>query len=416
MAETFGFQSSSREARKLVDPGPSIDQLFEDIKGLRDQKLKQEKHEHDIKKDKNNLIADFAKAGFEVEVDDNFNITKRQPIHDPEGEFKGVLAEFIRSKLPQQGAPATPITPPATTDGDVRGQINQELQQNQQVDTPNQQTGTTDRVVGKTTVARPQQSKSDAEFDVTGISISEDGSVRVTIGETDQSKSRRKSKIKMDEKFMEEKQLKEESFNKFRDLFSGVVAQWKAKKKQQGGKTGFVPTQIAKFKAGIKGLGVLPKDMADKVLGETGAVGAFPGQIKESVLALNSIITGQNRVIKGVVEMIMETMPGENLLDEQMIDRVTQTITNAYRLKRAFDKSQLTFEEMEAMNRGQLTDLREGYTMDAEEQEAVGVFVQEILNTPAAKKFKFDQPVKGKKQQNTGSGTTKSGVKFKRVS
>lgn len=69
--------------------------------------------------------------------------------------------------------------------------------------------------------------------------------------------------------------------------------------------------------------------------------GAFSGQRAETAFALNSIITGQNRVIEGLYNRILSTLPDELDPESFTIAKIEQSVRNAFGLLKAMQNSGL---------------------------------------------------------------------------
>jgi len=165
--------------------------------------------------------------------------------------------------------------------------------------------------------------------------------------------------------------------------------------------------------AGIEstGLGLLPG-----IAGKYGVmtkrpwasrVAAFRGQRRETALSLNSILTGQNRVIRSVVEMIFETLPDPYDPDEMMASKVAQSVTNSYKLVKSFEKAGLSSERLNQMSPEELGNIDAGslirmYALTSEEQKEIGRVINDVLKTKVAPKRELLKPGKqGVKDKRT---------------
>lgn len=160
-------------------------------------------------------------------------------------------------------------------------------------------------------------------------------------------------------------------------LFSGMVGQLKGKAIEQKG-LGLIP--------GLKGrFGLFTKQPG------FGRTAGFEGQEKETAIALNSILTGQNRVIKSVVEMIEATLPGDLDPEDVAASKISQSLTNAFKLNLSFKKGLLSPDKIEALSEGNEAfdlqrELSSIVTLSPKDQETLDSIIENILNTPATKK------------------------------
>jgi len=116
---------------------------------------------------------------------------------------------------------------------------------------------------------------------------------------------------------------------------------------------------------------------------------SIPGQIKETSLVFNRILTGQNRVIKGVVEMILQTLPTEFDPPETISAKIEQSVSNAYRIKKAFEKAGLSPDVLKEMSQTGLNSLDIDAMMttglNSQEQQELQGILENIKSTPATK-------------------------------
>lgn len=110
---------------------------------------------------------------------------------------------------------------------------------------------------------------------------------------------------------------------------------------------------LKQFTAQLRGLhedqggGGLVKGMKGQLLAAKGKimdtpdgarVEAFKGQRIETALSLVGIVTGQNRMIEGVLNKLLETLPTGYESEAQAEQKLRQSIQNAYRLTKAYEK------------------------------------------------------------------------------
>jgi len=123
---------------------------------------------------------------------------------------------------------------------------------------------------------------------------------------------------------------------------------------------------------------------------------SYDAQMKETALSLNNILTGQNRVIKGVVQMILATFPDRKDPKDRIAQLFSQSVENAYGIFKAFEKSgysperlkQMTGAELDSLN---IKDMVSRLELTPEELAERETFVNRILTTPAAPKRTLSQ-------------------------
>ena len=206
------------------------------------------------------------------------------------------------------------------------------------------------------------------------------------------------------------------NFIKVTGLMSRLISQVKGAGEEQGG-LGLLPGAVG-------ALGVFFK--FDK-FGRTSAVA---GQITEATFALNSILTGQNRVIKGVTERISATLAGRFDPSTFVASKTSQTIRNSFILSKAIEKAGITPEVLAGLKGRKIKfggreveeiDLSEigidiekviaGITLSDEEEEELDAVIKTVLASPATKRE--DLPGKdADKFKNVPVQTTPSGVEF----
>lgn len=72
---------------------------------------------------------------------------------------------------------------------------------------------------------------------------------------------------------------------------------------------------------------------------------AYEGQRTETALALNSILTGQNRVIKSIVDKILNTLPDVRDPDSYTKAKIKQSLINSYGIVRAVQQAGIDFNQ-----------------------------------------------------------------------
>lgn len=167
------------------------------------------------------------------------------------------------------------------------------------------------------------------------------------------------------------------NFGRSVSLFQQITSQLKGKAEEQQG-LGLWP--------GIKGA------LATKTKRPGwGRTAAFTGQQRETAIGLNSILTGQNRVIRSVVKMIQETLPDEFDPQDMAASKMAQSIKNAYKLVKSFEKAGLSSSVLKKMSPNELNNINANsmvglYTLTPGEEQEVEVIIQDVLQAPAAPK------------------------------
>jgi len=176
----------------------------------------------------------------------------------------------------------------------------------------------------------------------------------------------------------------ETSFGKIANLMGRTVSQYMGKLSEQGG---------GGILKGAKGVAM----SAIKRPGYE-ITGAYSGQKFETALALNSLLTGQNRVIEGVLQKIMTTLPDDFETESYMVQKVAQSLYNSYALWKAMQRAKLTKEYFDQWTDEELEDLDSEpnqrisnlnvVPLTQEEIKAFEPFVQKVIDSPQAKKWK----------------------------
>lgn len=173
-------------------------------------------------------------------------------------------------------------------------------------------------------------------------------------------------------------------------LFSGIVAQLQGKKAEQGG-LGLVQGSFGKLGTTLKVPGF-------------GRTASFTGQLDETAIGLNSVLTGQNRVIKSVVEMIRGTLPSEFDTDDFAAAKIAQSITNSFKLNKSFELGLLSPQSIEDLSAGDEnfdleSRLNQIIELSPEEKSNLEKMISGILETPATKSRKLGKQPKDVKSQ-----------------
>ena len=145
------------------------------------------------------------------------------------------------------------------------------------------------------------------------------------------------------------------SFNRVKSAAQGIVSASKRILKEQGG-FGLVQQLKGKFKRGIAKTGLI-KTTPEQA---QGGQAELRGQLRETVLSLSPILTNQNRIIQGVLEMLSETLPksGEPTTGTEFTAQLRQTTKNAYKLSKALTTGALSAEEIRDLNSGDTAEIK----------------------------------------------------------
>jgi len=167
------------------------------------------------------------------------------------------------------------------------------------------------------------------------------------------------------------------NFEKTANLFSGIVAQQKGKEEEQGG-LGLLPGLKGAFNVALKNP-------------EFSRTASAFGQRAETAFALNSVLTGQNRVIRGVINMILGSLPGDFDPDTVVAAKTAQSLRNAYMITRTFKQAGLTSDILFKMTQQQRDNIDvEGLVgsiqLPDDEEAFLEARIDAVLSTPPAKK------------------------------
>ena len=208
----------------------------------------------------------------------------------------------------------------------------------------------------------------------------------------------RKARIEVRAKQEESLRVKREAekikitsnFNTTASLFKGLVAQLKGSI-EEGGAGGLLQGFYGKLATTFKFPGF-------------GRTAGISGQRTEAVLGLNRIVTGQNRVIKGVVEILKQTLPDEKDPEEFIGAKVEQSLRNSYGIIKAFEKAGLSSDVLKGMSQEALDGLNvrgmvDNMRLTPEEEKEIEAIVQDVLSVPATQPRGFGKPKAGQELQ-----------------
>lgn len=130
----------------------------------------------------------------------------------------------------------------------------------------------------------------------------------------------------------------------------------------------------------------------------------FRGQRAETAISLNSILTGQNRVIRSVIKLIESTLPDQFDPEPVFAGKLSQSITNAYKLVKSFEKAGYTSKELNNMSQTQLDNIDAKslitlYGLTSSEEKELERIIQDVLKTPMMPTRAFGQPEKIKEKK-----------------
>jgi len=162
------------------------------------------------------------------------------------------------------------------------------------------------------------------------------------------------------------------NFGRTVSMFKNIVAQQKGAAEEQGG-LGLGPGLRGQIMSGLRQPGY-------------GRAAAFGGQRTETALSLNNILTGQNRAIRSVIEMILGTLPTPLDPEDQVAGKLAQSIKNSYMLIKSFEKSGIDFKKMsqDELDSLDANSLIRGFTLTPDEEMEVENIIRNVLSTPAA--------------------------------
>lgn len=196
-----------------------------------------------------------------------------------------------------------------------------------------------------------------------------------------------KAEVKLTAERVKKSQEIQTNFDTTVGFMKGLIGQAKGAGEEQGG-LGLLPGLWGKVNTAFK----------NPNFSRTASV---QGQIDESSLVYNRILTGQNRVIKGVVQMVKGTFL--NMLDpgSTMAAKTTQSVRNSFRIKQAFQKVGWTPDILNKMTQAQLDTLPveavvNSITMTPEETAQLDGIVKDVLATPAVQSEELPGFEKGK--------------------
>jgi hypothetical protein len=168
---------------------------------------------------------------------------------------------------------------------------------------------------------------------------------------------------------------KTQSFERMFDLFRGSVAQFQGRVIEQAGQSGIFPGIFGNIRAGLS----FPK---------TGRIKAEFGQQMETALAQSRVLTGQNRVIKSLINNLRKSLPQGTDTTEQVASKIIQSLTNSYKVFSAArrhgftlaDLNRMTDADIEAIGFDKFNPSNIG--LSSPEQEELDILTQRILNEP----------------------------------
>ena len=161
---------------------------------------------------------------------------------------------------------------------------------------------------------------SPAQYGVTGQTMSPTG-MNITWGQTPESKAIMEAQKGALSATWKNKMTMEENLGKTFGLMQNTVAVWKAaanEKKQRGVPPGLLSMG---YGAGVRGLH----------LGGRPHTTAYPGQRIETAMSLSRIISGGARIIRSVIQMLLQTLPEDDARWENPKKQICSCQNSQYR-------------------------------------------------------------------------------------
>ena len=209
------------------------------------------------------------------------------------------------------------------------------------------------------------------------------------------------------------------NFARVKTGISGLVAKGKQAVNEIGG---FGAKQVigGKFKQLVAKSGLVEGiPLAEQQSG----LDVYDSQLVEVVLSLSPILTGQNRVIRGIVNMLKKTVPSFPTSEASFTGQMKQTAENAFKLSMALSQGIISIEDLqnvvelgpkEAVNTFENIIRNVGF--DAEAQKIFDREWQGIKATPASQpealfapgEATFGRGQQFKQPQAVGTGNIKS--------
>ena len=177
------------------------------------------------------------------------------------------------------------------------------------------------------------------------------------------------------------------SFNRVKSAVQGIVGASKRIVKEQGG-FGLVQQIKGNIKRAAAKTGLFNVKPEEAQAGQAELV----GQVRETVLALSPILTNQNRVIQGIIDMVSETLPKPKAATTgtEFTAQLKQTTRNAYKLSKALNTGALSSAEISDLNNASPEEIKRQFkkilnksswtTQDEKDFEEEW---QEIISVPA---------------------------------
>jgi len=255
---------------------------------------------------------------------------------------------------------------------------------------------------------RPPQQDSDLiikEFEKTALGGFQPKKAISKVGiQTEETiKGAAKASAKQTEEFI----TSTKNLNRVINLFSTLTSQLKGKAEEQGG-LGILPSIRGQF-------GAFRTSLTGKKPGEPGfgRTKAFEGQLEEVAIGMSPILTGQNRIIKGIVAMIKNTLPTGNEEESIAAQKIAQSLTNAFKLTIAFKRNLLSPDEVQALNtkednvvQEQIQGLANGIALNSQEQAVLQQIIQDVLSAEPSKPLSLFKSGNAKQQPSRKISTS----------
>jgi len=151
----------------------------------------------------------------------------------------------------------------------------------------------------------------------------------------------------------------------------GAKQYYGAKIKQLAAKSGFFDIPLEEQFSGLSG---------------------FEAQLKDMTLAMSPILTNQNRIIRGIINMLRESLPKFPTSEAEFNAKLRQTIKNSFRIAIGISKGMISPEEIRRLETDgtdeeiQKSLLKlQGSTITSQEEAIVNNLWNKISSTPASK-------------------------------
>jgi len=189
-------------------------------------------------------------------------------------------------------------------------------------------------------------------------------------------------------------------FLRVQSLFKTLAGQIAAKRESQGGRLGKIPHLLGEFGRFRESLGLSVLTGEEPKEERFSRIVGVPAQRFEVAFGLNPILSGQNRVIKSALNMILKTIPSGTDSEGQTATLLAQSITNSFKLLLATEQNLFTRQDALQLNEGddeksegnrtaRLQGILDSVQMSKGQEDILEEIIVDILSTPAAPKLMF---------------------------